>query len=509
MKVIAMYLPQFHNVKENNLWWGEGFTEWTAVKGAKKLFDGHDQPRVPQDQNYYDLLTKDTMIWQSNLMKKYSVDGMCMYHYWFKDGRRILEKPAENLLKWKDINMPFCFSWANETWARSWSNIQRKNVWANTFEFSDTDGTNGILLEQKYGSENQWKEHFEYLLPFFQDDRYIKIDGKPVFLIYKVSNIPCLSEMIDFWRRLAASFGLCGLYIIGSNCNTSTKKCIDAELYHEPVRSRNPIMEVRTQEKNNAYFLEYDDVWNQILGAEAEDKTYFGGFVNYDDTPRRGREGIIIEHGTPEKFKYYLTELLAKNSAKGNSVVFLNAWNEWGEGMYLEPDERFSEKFLAAIPYAKEHYLSKEEKYTPSKNVAYSDMRIFENVRQQKDKFEHYLGVLDHWMLFLENNMSIEGYLLKAGYLNVGLYGYGILGRHLYKQLSNTRINVKFIIDQQKDKLHTEVPVFLPSGNIPEVDVVIVSATFFYDEIYQALKGKGVRKIISLETILYESEDSV
>ena len=114
MKVIAMYLPQFHRLRENDEWWGEGFTEWTAVKAAEPLFEGHDQPRVPLNENYYDLLDKKTMEWQSELMKKYSVYGMCFYHYWFKDGRRILEKPAENLLNWNNVDMPFCFSWANE-----------------------------------------------------------------------------------------------------------------------------------------------------------------------------------------------------------------------------------------------------------------------------------------------------------------------------------------------------------------------------------------------------------
>lgn len=506
MRVLAMYLPQFHNVEENNLWWGDGFTEWTAVKGAKKLFEGHEQPRVPQDKNYYDLLNKNTMIWQSSLMKKHSVDGMCMYHYWFKDGRRILEKPAENLLEWKDIDMPFCFCWANETWARSWSNVQKKNAWANTFESPEKDGSSGILLEQRYGTEKQWEEHFEYLLSFFQDERYIKVDGKPIFLIYKVSNIPCLSEMIAFWRKLALLHGLSGLYIIGSDCNEYAKRCIDAELYHEPVRSRASITESYSKEKNDAYRLEYDDIWTRILEAGAIDKTYFGGFIGYDDTPRRGREGIVVEHVTPERFKHYLTELMAKNSAYGNSLVFLNAWNEWGEGMYLEPDERFGEKFLAAISYAKEHYISQKAKYQLNKGQTYLDREILDGVKRQRDKVEYYLGILDYWMLLLESNLSLVHYLLKAGYHNIGIYGYGTLGKHLYRQLSNTEISVKYIIDQQKDKLHVDIPVYLPTENIPKVDVIIVSATFFYDEIYQVLKEKGAQKIISLETILYESD---
>lgn len=125
MRVIAMYLPQFHRVKENDIWWGEGFTEWTSVRSAERLFPGHEQPHVPLHGNYYDLLQPETMRWQAELMKRFGVDGMCFYHYYFKDGRKILEKPAENLLQWKDIDMPFCFSWANESWVRSWSRLSK------------------------------------------------------------------------------------------------------------------------------------------------------------------------------------------------------------------------------------------------------------------------------------------------------------------------------------------------------------------------------------------------
>ncbi len=220
MKVLAMYLPQFHRVKENDEWWGEGFTEWVSVKDAEPFFDGHYQPRIPQDQNYYDLMDKDTMVWQSSLMKKYKIDGVCMYHYWFKHGRQILEKPAQNLLQWKEIDMPFCFCWANETWARSWSRIQNKNVWSAVREQDKNEDKNGILLEQDYGNEAQWRQHFEYLLPFFKDERYIKVEDKPLFLIYKESEISCLPEMLECWKKLAEMNGLKGIYIIGAGENT-------------------------------------------------------------------------------------------------------------------------------------------------------------------------------------------------------------------------------------------------------------------------------------------------
>ena len=134
VKPIVMYLPQYHRVKENEQWWGKGFTDWVAVKKACKLYDGHVQPNVPLNDNYYNLLDKDVMKWQAEIAYKYGIYGFSFYHYWFKDGRKILEKPAENLLKWTDIRVPFCFTWANESWARSWSNISNHNTWADTFE---------------------------------------------------------------------------------------------------------------------------------------------------------------------------------------------------------------------------------------------------------------------------------------------------------------------------------------------------------------------------------------
>lgn len=164
-KTIAIYLPQFHEVEENNRWWGQGFTDWVTVKNALSLFQGHRQPRVPLDQNYYDLLQHDTMKHQAEMAAKYKVSGFCFYHYWFKDGRRILEKPAENLLRWTDIDMPFCFSWANQTWARTWTNVSNSNAWIDV-DFENRESGDDILLRQSYGGKKDWKEHFEYLLPF-------------------------------------------------------------------------------------------------------------------------------------------------------------------------------------------------------------------------------------------------------------------------------------------------------------------------------------------------------
>ena len=505
MKVIAMYLPQFHRVPENDMWWGEGFTEWTAVRGAQKYYLEHRQPRIPQNENYYDLMDKNTMIWQSELMKKYVVDGLCIYHYWFRDGRQILEKPANNLLNWSDIDIPFCFCWANETWARSWSKIQDKNVWADTYE--EGMAGDGILLEQKYGREKQWEEHFTYLLPFFMDKRYIKVDGKPLFLIYKASEIFCLNEMIACWEELALLHGLPGIYLVGYKENISEDSCICAKMQHQPTKSMReiPLSWKRSIEGMN--LLEYDDMWNYILAEPAEGKTFFEGVVGFDDTPRRGMKGCVVAHATPEKFSYYLTELLAKSEAYGADLVFINAWNEWGEGMYLEPDEEHGDKYLKAVLYAKKNYKYRLAKY---KAILESDIKEGrqKNVRIQKieKKDSYYLHLLDDWLVLREKGFSVAEWIRQAGYKKIAVYGYGILGRHLCKELHNSNVIIDFIIDRRGESIETDYKVYLPTDTFPEIEAVIVSAVFEYESICKEMRKKGKYKMISLETILYEND---
>ncbi len=327
MKIISMYLPQFHRVKENDEWWGDGYTDWTAVKNADKLYDKHEQPKVPLNENYYDLMEKTTMKWQADLMSQYGIDGQCFYHYWFKDGKRILERPAENLIRWKDMNMNFCFCWANETWARTWSSIQEKNGWASRFEKAEHVGS-GILLEQHYGEEKDWRIHYDYLRDFFRDERYIKHNGKPLFLIYKPYLIACIGGMLASWNKWAMEDGFKGIYVIGAKTDIHTEKYLNGILNHEPPKS---ISRIKPQMEDGVVKYQYEELWNALLSAEGlGKKTYYGGFVGYDDTPRRGRGGTVVEGGTPERFQEYLCKLMAKNEAAGNEYTFLNAWNEWG-----------------------------------------------------------------------------------------------------------------------------------------------------------------------------------
>lgn len=504
IKILAMYLPQYHKVEENEIWWGEGFTDWVATKNASPLFENHYQPHIPLNHNYYDLMEKETMQWQADLLKKYSVDGMCIYHYWFKDGRKILEKPAENLLRWKDIDLPFCFCWANETWARSWSSISNKNVWANTYEKESYSIDNGILLEQNYGNEESWKNHFEYLLPFFKDERYIKINGHPVFMVYKIKDVHCLSEMIYLWNELSQQAGIKKPYIIGSGCGNTTKNLsIDAKMIRQPAEGLSVLQAEDRRLQNGVIIRQYEKVWEKILEEVPIGKTFFEGFVGYDDTPRRGIEGNVIVKATPQKFEYYFTQLIAKSVAYGNEFVFINAWNEWGEGMHLEPDEKNGAEYLEVISRSKENYKAYLEKYKKEK-LDFSCNASLIKLHQTIDKNTENMELLDRWMELEEEEKSIAAWLYQYGYKNIAIYGYGILGKHLYKQLKDSVICIDYIIDQQRDKIHVPSKTYALSDDLPQTDAVIVTATYYYNDILMQLKKKGIQKIISLATILNE-----
>lgn len=505
MEVISMYLPQFYQTKENDMWWGEGFTEWTAVKSTEKLYPNQYQPRIPLDQNYYNLLEKKTMLWQAELMRKYGVDGQCFYHYWFKDGRQILEKPAQNLLQWKEIAMPFCFCWANESWARTWSRIGDKNPWANTFETEESRHGTGILLEQKYGDEKQWKQHFEYLLPFFKDQRYIKVEDKPIFLIYKTTMIPCIAEMLKKWREWAVESGLEGVYIIGANSNRRVEEFLDAVLYHEPQHIMSA-MNDKCSGRTGVLKLDYDTVWNAVLEFHSYNtKAVYGGFVDYDDTPRRGLEGNIIENASPDKFKEFLAELMAKNQVAGNRYIFLNAWNEWGEGMYLEPDMQYGYRYLEAVQYAKDKFHTYIGKYETAFEKSSSTGREAEFMAVKSAKYESYWRALDAWLYLREEGKRLEKYFEDRNIHSIAIYGVGILGRHLLKELESGVVHIEFAIDRKVDALHTGIKTYSPEDDFPKTEMIVVTATYAFPEIYRQLTERGYSNIISLEEIIMES----
>lgn len=489
MKIIAFYLPQFHRVPENDMWWGEGYTEWTAVRKAKALFEGHYQPRIPLHDNYYDLSEKSVMLWQSELMKEYEIHGMCFYHYYFKDGRKILEKPAENLLKWKEIDMPFCFSWANESWARTWSHEKDKNVWNSTLENGDSVWKgDGILLKQEYGGRESWKEHFEYLLPFFKDSRYIKADGKPMFLIYRAELIPGIFRMMEYWNELAKDNGFTGVYFIATN---SERKGFDAYLQQEGNYSD----DYRTM------IVDYDEINQKIVtnALGAKKNCYLCGTPGYDDTPRRGAAGKIFMGSTPEKFQNQMKMLMQISEQRSMDYIFVNAWNEWGEGMYLEPDAKDGYGYLQVLKEALRTYGStKFEESHKDFEEALIDSLNSERIKAASEKSK--VNIL--WKLMEPDAIErIKKYLKEQHITNVAVYGLGDLGNYLYHLFLNCSIKVDYAIDQRAKNFHLPIKVFTLESELPCTQAIIISIPNVVGEVYTELRKKFDGEIISIEEL--------
>lgn len=353
MKIIANYLPQYHRIPENDKFWGEGFTDWVSCRNAKPRFEGHIQPKVPLNQNYYSLDNVDAIKWQANLAKKYGIDGFAIYHYWFNDNLNLLTKPAELLRDNKDIPLEYFFIWDNNSWKRTWSALTGGSGWTK----SDNKETK-VLAELIYGGKEQWKNHFEYLLPFFKDERYIKKDGKPIFALFNTfKNYDLLKEMSDYWNILARENGLKGVFVLTRR--DYKQKQFDNGFIYTPFAPttlydylKQKIKTIKGKEKIKIY--NYDNLWKNILkrAKEEDSQTILSGFVNFDDSPRRGNNGNVVIGATTQKFENYLKELLKIATEHKNDFILLTAWNEWGEGCYLEPDELTGYGYLEAVKRA-------------------------------------------------------------------------------------------------------------------------------------------------------------
>lgn len=352
MKLIAFYLPQFHEIPENNDAWGAGFTEWTNVKKARPLYLGHNQPRKPLHGRYYNLLEDGVMEWQMSLAKKAGIYGFCFYHYWFQ-GRMVLEKPVELLLQKKEIDFRYCFSWANEPWTKTWHGA---------------GGNKEILIPQSYGREEEWEAHYVYFRRFFQDERYIKEQNRPVILIYRLRNIPCFNDMIRYWNRKAKEDGFEGIFLISMDMwrEQAAKSClVNGTVDFEPNKTRAERMRVSSiwnpTEEGSVFrnrfairSMNYGEVNRKMLQIPHEKNHFRTVYVDFDDSPRRGTRAVITRGSTPEKFGRYLRESIRLSHKEGNEFLFINAWNEWGEGNYLEPDTRNGYGYLRQIKQALE-----------------------------------------------------------------------------------------------------------------------------------------------------------
>ena len=353
MKLISLYLPQFHEIPENNNAWGDGFTEWVNVKKSKPLFWGHRQPRVPLENRYYNLLDPDTLAWQVSLASTYGIDAFCFYHYWFQ-GRMVLEKPVELLRQRGALPIQYCFAWANEPWTKTWHGA---------------GGQKEILIPQTYGGEEEWEAHYQYFLPYFRDLRYLKKDNRPVVLICRLHNIPQYNDMIRYWKRRAQEDGFAGIYLLSMTDARSMahrSRWVDGTVDFEPNKTKaeklsEPVRRAAPEEERKWLWnrfamktISYRAINERMLLAPHGENEYRTVFVDYDDTPRRGVRGVVTLGSHPKRFGKYLRKNLILTREEGREFLFLNAWNEWGEGNYLEPDNHFHYRYLEAVKAARD-----------------------------------------------------------------------------------------------------------------------------------------------------------
>lgn len=344
--VIAFYLPQYHPIKENNEWWGEGFTEWTNVGKARPLFYGHYQPHVPADLGYYDLRISEVREKQAELAKMAGIDAFCYWHYWFGGGKQLMEMPLQEVIKTSKPDFPFCLGWANHTWMKkSWnSQVSR---------FSQEK-----LIEQQYPGEEDWDNHFYKMLPAFRDKRYYKIKGKLAFLIYNSIAVPNVEGFISRWQELSAKNGLPGFYFIAQ----AGPKDIDNKVLHffDAINYEcvNSFFNNSRLRRLIAYTIKRPIIkhYKKILKLYNLDIIkkaiiYPTVYPNWDVTPRLGYIGNVFKKSSPQLFKLHVKQILESINHKeeDDRIIFLKSWNEWAEGNYMEPDLKFGHGYLDVL----------------------------------------------------------------------------------------------------------------------------------------------------------------
>ena len=375
-RVIAFYLPQFHPIKENDAWWGPGFTEWTNVAAAKPLFRGHVQPRIPADLGFYDLRLPETREAQAELAREAGIEGFCYYHYWFGDGRELLERPFNEVVASGKPDFPFCLCWANHTWASStWTNAKSRK--------SDSH----ILMEQRYPGAEDHAAHFRSLLPAFRDPRYIRVDGKLLFAVFDPFKFEGAEAFLAQWRQLAREKGLDGFHFVAvvrtanptSYLKTRRRDRENVEAVAEgwvaealskgfdavatdnhqfaQIRARGLVrsalhdfLSQKLHWQRPFVFRQADINRYMLLEMERRDNVYPTLFPNWDRTPRNRNDAVYVD-STPAVFEAVARRAfdLVARKAPEHRIVFLKSWNEWGEGNYMEPDRQYGRGYIEAL----------------------------------------------------------------------------------------------------------------------------------------------------------------
>jgi len=346
-RLIAFYLPQFHPIPENDKWWGRGFTEWTNVVKARPLFRGHYQPHIPADLGFYDLRVPEVREAQAEMARAYGIEGFCYYHYWFA-GRRLLERPFNEVLRSKKPDFPFCLCWANESWSGIWHGVPDR-----------------ILIKQTYPGPEDEIAHFRFLLKAFTDTRYIKVDGKPLFIVYKPNFLPESKRTTEHWRKLAKDEGLDDLFLVGianepwdpaSNGFNGALVTNHGNATKHLDRQKHYLVQLKRKllgQPGDIY--DYKRVIKYFYMAECSKENTFPCMIpNWDNTPRSGRRGVVFHNSSPELFQKHAQMLVEQVQHKPieKRLVFIKSWNEWAEGNHLEPDIRYGYAYLDALSNA-------------------------------------------------------------------------------------------------------------------------------------------------------------
>ncbi len=365
-RVIAFYLPQFHPIPENDAWWGPGFTEWTNVAKAKPLFRGHRQPRLPADLGFYDLRVPETRQKQADMARSAGVEAFCYWHYWWGNGRRIIERPFEEVRDSGEPDFPFCLAWANQSWTGIWHGAPKS-----------------VLIEQTYPGPEDEVAHFRWAQKAFEDPRYLKVDGKPMFVIFSPHDLPSTVAFTDHWRELAAQAGYPGIFLVAiSNrykpgvdvFRDSILEPFDAvtalvpqDYLDGPARdTQRTDLRRRWKELNVGYKLKklkpamfnrptrirYADVVARALQDMPPGERFLPSVLpGWDNTPRSSHRGVVYEGETPGLFRDYLQKAVDRvaDYSPDHRIVFLKAWNEWAEGNYVEPDSVNGHAYLDVI----------------------------------------------------------------------------------------------------------------------------------------------------------------
>lgn len=370
-RVIAYYLPQYHPIPENDKFWGKGFTEWTNVTRAKPLFKGHYQPQIPADLGFYDLRIPEIREEQAKLAKECGIEGFCYWHYWFGNGKKVLDMPFREVLQSGKPNYPFCLGWANHSWTTK------------TWEKGKSLSKDTMIFEQLYPGDEDYIAHFYDVLSAFKDNRYITVEGKPLFVIFQPEDIPDPNHFVELWNKLAKENGLPGVYFVARCDALPSMKLSDVKNIDNLTKGRYAEMLSKGFDGVNSVTLKYAEFKATGMFHKAVHsvlRKYFGGLVldkykyadimkhfvtpedyengiypqlipRRDRSPRSGRQAMIYYNSTPEAFK-----IAAENAVKcvkdrdpEYKMIFLNAWNEWGEGAYMEPDLVFGHGYLDAL----------------------------------------------------------------------------------------------------------------------------------------------------------------